>query len=308
MLRLATIHPASLSRQYSACVAKLSKQFPITHVVGEGEIAGADRLGSVSDLEQRLDEFDACAVHSSAAESMEWLTKLACAGKHVLVDDGCLDVDTAEKLAEVARQSNVCLAVAQPNRFSAYSLAIREALDAGHLGTPGLVRIHHWSSQSQQSRARLWEMAVREVDSTCWFFGSQPDVIFGQSSVSESEPVGLALHLGFESGMAIIDCAFHAGGSFYTSSLIGSKGAAYADDHHNTNLLLQDGTTEGVPIKGDDVWLPRQLEAFADCIQGRATDTSVGEVKQAISICHAAIQSAESNKSAKRVGDRYELQ
>ena len=307
MLRLATINPASLSFQYSECAAKLPNRFSITHLVGDGEIAGADRLDSVGDLERRLNEFDACVIHSSVADSMEWLTKLTSAGKHVLVDDGRLDVDSAQNLAEAATQSSVCVQIAQPNRRSSYALSIREALDADHLGTPGLVRIHHWANHSNQSRARLWQMIVREVDSTCWFFGGQPDVVYGQSNVSESEPVGITVHLGFESGMAIVDCAFHAGGPFYTSSMIGSKGAAYADDHHNTNLLLSNGKTEGVHVRGTDAWL-RQLDAFASCIQSGASDPSIGEVKRAITVCHAAIQSAESNRSAKWIGDRYELQ
>ena len=37
--------------------------------------------------------------------------------------------------------------------------------------------------------------------------------------------------------MALVDVAY-AGVEYYSASVIGSRGAAYADDHRNTNLVL----------------------------------------------------------------------
>ena len=105
--------------------------------------------------------------------------------------------------------------------------------------------------------------------------------------------------------------------SYYSLSMIGANGAAYADDHHNTNLLLKDKTL-GITVAngGSGIhldWLRPQLEAFGSAIEQpsrKATqpDASVIEMTNAMQISRIAVQCAEGNRSAKRQGDQYELQ
>ena len=109
--------------------------------------------------------------------------------------------------------------------------------------------------------------------------------------------------------MALIDVALHRGSEFYTATLIGSSGAAYADDHHNTNLLLQEATTGICVVDHSSLasWLQPQIESFVMAIQRGAADHSIGDMQLAIRISQAARQCCESNRAAKRIGDTYEL-
>ena len=68
-----------------------------------------------------------------------------------------------------------------------------------------------------------------------------------------------------EGGMALIDCSRALQPScdpYFSLTVIGSTGAAYADDHHNTNLLYK-GITRGLPVTFEENWLRLQLESFA---------------------------------------------
>ena len=74
-------------------------------------------------------------------------------------------------------------------------------------------------------------------------FGNKPSEIFGIgrriSGSGTTWPDYVQIHLGFPGGgMAIIDysTSLPQGPGYYFLSMIGSKGAAYADDHNNVNL------------------------------------------------------------------------
>ena len=113
----------------------------------------------------------------------------------------------------------------------------------------------------------------------------------------------------FLTGMAMIDVATHAAPDFYTVSLIGADGAAYGDDHRNTNLLLQE-KVQGVNLWSQprqiSAWLGSQLDAFATMVERIQTDDSVTELQSAIAVREAAIRSASANRVVKRDGASYE--
>jgi predicted dehydrogenase len=110
----------------------------------------------------------------------------------------------------------------------------------GHLGEPGLLRIHHWRPERQPVRG----LGFGEVDLALWLFGSMP-----VSRHSFTLTDYLQLHLGFPNdGMAVIDVASNRPGldPYYSLHLIGSEGAAYADDHHNAHLLMDQRGTQAL--------------------------------------------------------------
>jgi len=122
----------------------------------------------------------------------------------------------------------------------------------------------------------------------------------------------MQLHLGFPAGgMALIDCArtlSTRSGSYYSLTLIGSTGAAYADDQHNTNLLFRDGT-QGLRVDQGLGYFALQLQEFVDAVQQSRTPSSSGEQgKRAIEVAQAAIDSCAARRVAKWRGDRYQLQ
>jgi len=140
---------------------------------------------------------------------------------------------------------------ALPWRFSPQARSIRASVDAGDLGRPGLLRLHVWES-AEISHADK----VGAIDLVLWLFGAVPTAIHGRP--------GLA-HLGFaEGGMAMID--FHdrlpPGEGYRSLSLIGSEGAAYADDHHDRNLIFAGGAPRASPPDTGDHFRQAMLEDF----------------------------------------------
>ena len=129
---------------------------------------------------------------------------------------------------------------ALPKRFSPEVIALRESLDSGNLGKLGLLRMHLWNQKKSDG---VQEM-VHAIDLALWFFGVEPKYIHGTTS-AENEVKCSLVHLGFEcGGMALLDFtnSLPTGDNYESLCLIGSKGAAYADDHRNRNLFFSGGT------------------------------------------------------------------
>ena len=119
---------------------------------------------------------------------------------------------------------------ALPWRFCPQVRAIRASLDAGQLGRPGLLRLHRWSPPGGEPGT------VAAVDLALWLIGEQPDATHRTRSVKND-----VIHLGFPSGaMALLDFTdtLPAGDGYHSLCLVGSNGAAYADDHRDRNPAI----------------------------------------------------------------------
>jgi len=133
---------------------------------------------------------------------------------------------------QLERLSGVSVMPGHEWRFLPEILPVAECHAADQLGAPGLLRIHHWLAADLPPR----RAAFAQVDLAHWFFGSPP-----ARAHFLTRPHYLQLHLGFPGdGMALIDLATNRPGtaSYYSMHLIGSEGAAYADDHRNAHLLI----------------------------------------------------------------------
>jgi predicted dehydrogenase len=175
--------------------------------------------------------------------------------KHVLVlDPFTLRSETRGVLAA----SNRAIP-ALPARFQPSVWQIKQKLDDGKLGEQGLLRIHRWqpSASSLQPTSAL----ECELDLAVWLMGDLPAEVY-----AVQRPGYLQTHLGFVShAMALIDIdtAVSEGNAYYSLSLIGSTGAAYADDHHNMNLLLVDGGPKALPTSQRDMGIANMIDAVA---------------------------------------------
>jgi predicted dehydrogenase len=165
-------------------------------------------------------------------------------GQHVLLLAGSwLSESALGRLSTAARDTGTRLAVLSPERFLPSRQLIREQLDSGRLGLPGLVRIHRWA----HSAGSVGEMPVPlllDLDIATWLMGEAPDRVYAVEA-QHNDGTGLIgrpiqMHLGFPGGgMALIDFADvpPGRGNYQSLSLIGSRGAAYADDQQNMQLL-----------------------------------------------------------------------
>ena len=67
--------------------------------------------------------------------------------------------------------------------------------------------------------------------------------------------------------MSLIDCIHRpesATPSYFSLSLIGSQGAAYADDHRNVHLLLNEDGNSGLLTDQGELYYRDQVESYAE--------------------------------------------
>lgn len=163
-------------------------------------------------------------------------------------------------------------------RYAPNVVPLQESRLRGQLGDPGLLRIHHWLTAEACPAA----MAFHQVDLSHWFFSGTPS-----SRHAHSGSDYLQLHLGYpDSGMSLIDIATNRNGSndYYSMHLIGSHGAAYADDHDNGHLLLgKTGMHSLIPPANEVMTLRNMLEEFVNGIrENRPWDISPKDTLNAL--------------------------
>jgi predicted dehydrogenase len=254
------------------------------------------------------DAFDAVALEDADEQWREHAIRAAAAGKHVLLQSSQADSRAdAEGLIAACREARGRLIVGNELRFVASSRIIKAGLDDGKLGAPGLLRIHRWGScslggipcggtRSDGSRLAIPFKLLGEIDLACWYFGGMPERIYAvcdrHSEGRESDPDYVQLHLGYSGGgMALIDYRESLPGEerYFSQSMIGSTGAAYADDHHNRQLLFGHG---GATALGDDPAgdaALRNVQEFVDAVGGgREPAVTTDDVLRALDVAEAA--------------------
>jgi hypothetical protein len=176
---------------------------------------------------------------------------------------------------------------ALPWRFQPDVQAVRQSLTLGNLGTPGLLRLHSWASQCSPGGRRS---RIAAVDLALWFFEAQPNSIH-----SISHPEGpQVFHLGFpKGGMAILDFTdqMPEGEAYQSFCLIGSDGAAYADDHGNRNLFFSGGPPGASPPDFRFNYIQAMLEEFLENIRSGTNAISAKETyNNAVRVTEQALQ------------------
>ena len=244
-------------------------------------------------------EFDAVAVDSSADAG-----RAIAAGKHVLVGAPLTDsLQEAEALLETSREAGVFLAVGGLPVNVPANRVILDRLSSGKLGEPGLLRVHCWSGESSRSLA---SKLYGHIDLAIRFFGSIPAELY---SVARGDQSYLQVHLGFTGGgMAVLDFSdrLPAGRGYDSLSLIGSSGAAYSDDHHNTHLLFTGGNPAALIDDCGDGRLA-EVQAFVDAIAGETLPPTDGEAVLAVHrVLEAIGRSIESAGVLHERGGTYE--
>jgi predicted dehydrogenase len=192
-------------------------------------------------------------------------------------------------------------------RFVPSAMAIKQSLAAEQLGIPGLVRIHCWQphveTEENNALKRIAHFSSSAIDLAIWLFQAIPISVYSVTGMPKGQAFDyVQLHLGFpDGGMALMDISntLPAGDAYLSMSLIGSQGAAYADDHHNKQLLFRGRepaalhTAEGVEDR-----LLAELQEFVDAISEQREPTVRGDDARAVlTVCQAAVQSIEAGRA-----------
>ena len=266
--------------------------------------------------------FDAVVIDTPARSHAALAMKAAAAGKHVLVEPPlALSTRDAAAVIEAARSSGVRLMAGNPARFAPAGQTVREGLDSGELGEPGLLRIHRWEPLGTgnwpqvlaQPDGAVTGSLVRDLDLAIWLFGDVPTEIYATgrrvSAPGLEHPDYVQVHLGFQGGgMSVIDhsASLPPGPGYYFLSMIGSKGAAYADDHHNVNLVYGGGRARALDADRDALHLLAELQEFVDAVHDdREPGITGADGRAAVEVAVAAAGSLASGSAARLEGGRY---
>ena len=171
---------------------------------------------------------------------------------------------------------------------------IKRELDAGKLGEPGLIRIHHWEAGGEVDAAHQLPVALlHQIDVILWLMGKSPTVVYAvehRDKAGNKQGRYLQIHLGFlgdAMALLVYSSLLPPGDPYRSLHVIGSAGAAYADDQQNMQLLYKGGQPRGViagekPAGGQDLTgIPQDWKnvlAVADAVQ-RSLDS-----RQAVSL------------------------
>lgn len=232
---------------------------------------------------QYPDHFDAVCIHIPLSRRCEILRQAARLGKHILVDSPiALNASDGQAMIDACRITQVQLMVGQAWKYRPSIQAVENALASGKLGRPALLRAHCWSGEQESSESetesdikqnQMWSQIVSQIDLAMGIFGSPPLEIFALGNCLAKDksrwPDYLQIHLAFANdGMALITISqsLPAGDTYETLSVISSSGAAYSDQHHQTQLLFRGGNPLGLHVAENVVTRSNELKQFVSSL------------------------------------------
>jgi predicted dehydrogenase len=259
----------------------------------------------------QADDCDAAVFLGPVGPEASAVERLLTAGKHILVaGESYLGDRLPETLDATAERGGVHLRVVNPDRYLPSRQLIRQQIDRGLLGEVGLVRLHRWEPAALPGASRpagtLPAPLVRDLDLAVWLIGKRPDLVYAVVPLASagSSAALIQVHLGFPGGgMTLIDYSDHlpAGDGYGSLSVIGSRGAAYADDHHNRQLLFGGGAAQAVRT-GEGGHLAALVQEFVDVLRS-GVSPSIADWRGILAVTDAVSQSLAS-RQAVRLEDR----
>ena len=237
---------------------------------------------------------DAWAILESRVVDLAAVEKLLAVGKHVLLAaDAAISSDWLERLTKAATAGKSRLAICNVERYRPSRQLIRQQLDAGKLGEVGLVRVHRWEPQGQEHgdlSKGLPSDLLDELDGVLAIVGQPPNAIFAVGQFART----VQIHLGFASGaMALVDYnnGLPTGGDYQSLSVIGSSGAAYADDHQNMQLAFRGGQPTALRTDEGVRGLTAMTQEFVDAInQNRDLSAGIAQWRQTLAVASSIHQ------------------
>jgi len=263
-------------------------------------------LTTIADIQELDgDVFDAVVIcsHEACEDNCHFA---AAHGKHAFLATPLASLNEAFAVIQECQRHDVRLMAGYLDRFLPSVRTIKESLDAGQLGVPGLIRIHRWQSPADRTPGVL-----ADIDLAIWMFQALPTEVYAVARRRTDDAVAyLQIHLGFPAGgMGLIDVsnALASVDGYFSLSVIGSRGAAYADDHHNQQLLFRGDIPVALKTGEDNAARLAQLREFVDSINGQREPAVTGtDVKRAMLVSEAARQSIECGRTARLSGEHYE--
>jgi D-xylose 1-dehydrogenase (NADP+, D-xylono-1,5-lactone-forming) len=224
---------------------------------------------------------------------VEWTTRAARAGKHVLCEKPlALDATGVDAVEAAAREAGVVVAEAFMYRHHPQTLRVKELVDSGAIGEPGLVRGAFSFSLDRPGDVRLdpalgggslWDVGCYPVSYARYVLALEPDEVFGRARLGPTGvDVAFAGQLRFPGDvLAQFDSGLRAPLRVFME-FVGSEGtlrvAAPFKPGPGAPLELRRGDrVEAIGVEEGGLY-ERELEDFADAaLLGRPPRISLAE-------------------------------
>ncbi len=336
MIRIALIGCKNATADYGEVASRLQGARLAAVVDPDGTLAGrtAETLevplwatSFESLLRDNADAFDAVVVRRPCGSPQSLVAQAAATGKHVLLDMPLLlRMPSSDAAIAACRSAGVTFMLGQVTRFLPSVAEVKNCLGSGVLGAPGLLRIHDWrppdideqapsDPEQADTTAAIFQAVLPGVNLANWILGAWPSEIY---AVGHAGPEGargsygyIQVHLGYPGGgMALVDRSMMLppGSDYFSLSVFGSAGAAYADDHHNMHLLYGGGRPTALPAGQGKLHHLGELQEFVEAIEtGRPPAITADDGNKAVEVVRAAVQSLKSGRAMRLVGGCYEF-
>lgn len=239
---------------------------------------GARAVRSVEELVD--DDVDAIDVCSPTPTHREYVERALDAGLDVLCEKPlATSLADAEAVARAAADAEASLTVGHVLRFFPEYVAMKETVDDGGIGTPGVARARrlspfpdwgseNWYADRSKTGGVLLDLAIHDLDYLRWTFG-EVDRVFARSTGGEREHAHVTLR--FESGaVGYVEATWglpDAGELRSQLELAGDEGLVEYDSADAAALIVTDdeSTTRTNPSTRDGYG--HQLAAFVKSVE-----------------------------------------
>lgn len=268
--------------------------------------ASIDVAASLDELFERCGaRFDVVLAADDLSEPFltPLLTAAVPVGKHVLLESpGALSAPEFGEWKRRCQAQGLHLLAASPLRARPAVVEVVAAVRSGKLGSVGVMRLHDWCDHATTA-AQTLQRRREHADLACWLFDAQPELVFasaGSVDTMRRQPVSTVIHLGFpHQGAALIDLVENLpeGDGYFSLSVIGSTGAAYADDHHNRQLVFSGGSAQAHQTGEGDWPLLMLQQKLIDALVNGTDVITLAEVERADRVLQSLEKSLTTGES-----------
>jgi myo-inositol 2-dehydrogenase/D-chiro-inositol 1-dehydrogenase len=320
--RIGKIHSGNLASRISGAeLAAVADAAPAELSAAAGRFPGA-RLFSDYREALALPEVDAVAICTPTDTHYQAILDAAAAGKHIFCEKPIdLAVERIVQVIEETRRRGVQLMVGFQRRFDATFRAAGEAVRAGKIGQPQLLRITSRDpgpppeEYIRSSGGIFLDMTIHDFDMARYLVGSEVTGVYAEGRVLVAPVFARAgdwdtalVSLEFANGAlgAIDNSRKAAYGYDQRAEVFGPAGMIAAGNHTpaNTVYLDADGAHSPNPL---DFFLERYAGAYLDEMQefvnaiagGRPVPVGAEDGLKAVAIGLAATQSAREKRTVR---------
>jgi myo-inositol 2-dehydrogenase/D-chiro-inositol 1-dehydrogenase len=259
-------------------------------------------------------DVEAVLLCSPTPDHPEQIEAAAAAGKHVLCEKPIAsDLEAADRAIAAAERAGIALQIAYNRRFDASFRAVRDAVADGSIGRALLLRITSRDpeppsrSYLETSPGLFLDTTTHDLDLARFVLGAEIVEVSARGATLFDDACRDLGHvdtavttLVFEGAvLGVVDnCWTSAYGYDQRLEVHGDAGAALAGNEASTTALLADGSGfHGPPLPHffPERYGPafvRQLEAFADVLEGAPVPITGRDGRQALAAGLAATRSA----------------